>query len=67
MEVPLLERLFGEFPVTGYPVVAPGTSLEELADGWTEEVAFDSSFAQTYRRGDSNKMIRLDFLLKSST
>ena len=59
--VPFLERLFGEFPVAGYPAVAPRPSVGKLVDGWTVEVAFDDGFAKTYRHGDPEKVIRFDF------
>lgn len=59
---PFLERLFGEFPVLGYPPVAPEPPLEELIDGWTVKVALDNAFVQTHRSGDPDKVIRFNFL-----
>ena len=59
--VPFLDRLFGEFPVLGYPAVAPEPPLQELVDGWTVEVAFDGALVQSYRPGDPNRVIRFDF------
>lgn len=59
--VPFLQRLFGEFPVAGYPAVAPTPPLDELLDGWTVDVAFDGALVQTYRTGDADKVIRFDF------
>lgn len=60
--VPFLERLLGEFPVLGYPSVAPEPPLEELVDGWTVEVALNGTFVRTHRVGKSDKVIRIDFL-----
>ena len=60
--VPFLDRLFGEFPVGGYPAIAPEPPLRELVDGWTVEVAIDNAFERSYRSGDPNKVIRFDFL-----
>lgn len=59
---PFLSLLFGEFPTGGYPAVAPEPPLEELVEDWTVEVTLDDDFAQTYRSGDPDKVIRLDFL-----
>lgn len=59
--VPFLERLLEEFPVTGYPAVAPGPPLAELVEGWTVDVAIDNEFTRRYRSGDPNKVIRFDF------
>jgi hypothetical protein len=59
---PFLERLLGEFPVGGYPEIAPEPPLQELAEGWTVEVAIDDDFAQIYRPDDRNKVVRFDFL-----
>ena len=64
--VSFLEQLFGEFPVLGYPATAPQPPLEELVEGWTVEVALDKAFVQTYRPGDPDKVIRLDFLSSSA-
>ena len=64
--VPFLERLFGEFPVVGYPALAPNPPLEELLDGWTIDVAFDGVFLRSYRPGDPTKVIRFDFLSNSA-
>lgn len=60
--VPFLERLFGEFPTGGYPAVAPQPPLAQLVEGWTVEVAIDDTFVQTWRAGDPDRRIRLDFL-----
>ncbi|HSF18186.1 MAG TPA: hypothetical protein VLK65_21810 [Vicinamibacteria bacterium] len=59
---PFLDRLFDEFPVGGYPEIAPEPPLKELVEGWSVEVALDNAFVQSYRSGDPNKVIRLDFL-----
>ena len=59
--IPFLERLFGEFPVLGYPAVAPEPPLQDLVDGWTVEVAFDGALVQSYRPGDPDRVIRFDF------
>lgn len=59
---PFLSLLFGEFPTGGYPAVAPEPPLEELLTDWTVEVTIDDDFVQTYRSGDPDKVIRLDFL-----
>ena len=59
--VPFLERLFGEFPVLGYPADAPEPPLEELVDGWTVEAVLGDGFVQTYRPGNPDKVIRFDF------
>lgn len=64
--VPFLDRLFGEFPVYGYPANAPEPSLEELVDGWSVEVAIDNVFVHSYRSGDPDKVIRFDFLSSSA-
>ena len=64
---PFLDRLFDEFPVLGYPEIAPEPPLQELVDGWIVEVASDNTFVQTYRSGDRNKVIRFDFLSSSAT
>ena len=63
---PFLDRLFGEFPVLGYPVIAPQPPLQELVDGWTVEVAIDNGLVRSYRSGDRNKVIRFDFLSSSA-
>lgn len=63
--VPFLDRLFGEFPTGGYPAVAPEPPLAELVEGWTVEVAIDDSFVQTWRSGNPDQLIRLDFLSSS--
>ena len=60
--VPFLEGLFGEFPVLGYPSVAPEPSLEELVNGWTVEVAHNGTFVRTHRAGNPNRVIRIEFL-----
>ncbi len=64
--VPFLEGLFGEFPVGGYPAIAPEPPLQKLVDGWTVEVAIDNTFVRSYRSGDPNKVIRFDFLSSSA-
>lgn len=62
--VPFLQRLFEEFPVTGYPAAAPTPPLEELVDGWTVDVTIDDEFTQRYRSGDPDKLIAFDFVSK---
>jgi hypothetical protein len=64
--VPFLDRLCGEFPTGGYPAIAPEPPLSELVEGWTVEVAIDDTFVQTWRPGDPDKLIRLDFLSSSA-
>jgi hypothetical protein len=64
--VPFLDRVFGEFPVGGYPAVAPEPPLRDLVDGWTVEVAIDQAFAQSYRSGDPNKVMHFEFLSGSA-
>lgn len=59
--VPFLDRLFDAFPVGGYPEITPEPSLQELVDGWTVEVGIDDAFVQSYRSGDPDRVIRLDF------
>jgi hypothetical protein len=60
--VPFLDRLFTEFPVGGYPKIAPEPPLQELVDGWTVEVAIDNAFVHTYRSGIPRKIVRFEFL-----
>ena len=63
--VAFLDRLFGEFPVLGYPAIAPEPPLEELVNGWTVEVSFNDALVRRYRQGDTDKIIRFDFLSTS--
>ena len=65
--IPFVDRTFREFPIIGYPATAPDPPLEELATGWTVEVALDEAFVQSYQSGDPNKVIRIEFVSKSAT
>lgn len=60
--VPFLDRLFGDFPVIGYPAVAPQPALDDLADGWSIEVAFDGRVERSYRQGDPDRLILFEFV-----
>ena len=64
--IPFLDRTFQDFPIIGYPTPAPEPALEELAAGWTVEVALDETLVQSYS-GDPNKVIRIEFTTKSAT
>ena len=64
--VPFLDELLDDFPVIGYPAVAPEPPLRELVDGWTMEVAIDNAFVQRYRSGNPDKVIRFAFLSDSA-
>jgi hypothetical protein len=64
--VPFLERLFNEFPVGGYPKIAPEPPLQELVNAWTVEVAIDNGFVHRYRSGSPRKLVRFEFLSGST-
>jgi hypothetical protein len=66
LAAPFLDRLFDEFPVGGYPEIAPNPPLQELIDDWTVEVGIDNAFVQSYRSGNHKKVIRFDFLSSSA-
>jgi hypothetical protein len=63
---PFLERLFEEFPIGGYPEIAPEPPLSDLVDDWTVEVKIDDAFFKTYRSRNRKKVIRFDFLSGST-
>jgi hypothetical protein len=59
--VPFLDRVISQFPVAGYPAVAPAPPLDELMQGWSIVVRFGERFERIYRHGDSNKTWLLEF------
>ncbi len=60
--IPFLDALVGVFPVLDYPPVAPEPPLEKLLDGWTIEVTLDGTFRQTYRAGNPDKVVHIEFV-----
>ncbi len=60
--VPFLKRLFGEYPVEGYPDDAPSPDLTALIDGWNVAVAVGTDAEYSYRRADSDKTVLFEFL-----
>jgi hypothetical protein len=59
--VPFLDRVIDQYPVAGYPAVAPTPPLRDLMKDWSIVVRFSSRFQRVYRRGDSNKTWLLEF------
>jgi hypothetical protein len=59
--VPFLDRMINEFPVWNYPSNPPKPQLNDLLKNWDIAVRFNSRFERTYRRGDANKTLVLEF------
>ena len=59
--IPFLDRMIQQFPVAGYPADPPAPALSALVEDWTIVVRFGRRFEQTYRRGDANKIVIMEF------
>jgi hypothetical protein len=59
--VPFLDRMILEFPVAGYPADPPAPPLRDLLKDWSVVVRFGDRFERVYRRGDSNKILLVEF------
>src|SRR5205085_9458095 len=59
--LPFLDRLTMGLPLGGYPSDFPVPAMGDLLKDWTVVVRFADRFERPYRRGDSTKILLVEF------